>query len=72
MKEIIMKRIIISLVATLLLVMPIAIGSVTRDTECLPLYPGSLKDPGVTILEVNEDYYIIEVDGVYYVLVREK
>ncbi len=61
-----MKQIIISLLVALLLVSPIALNSAERNEINLPVYHGSLKDPGVTILEVNEEYYIIEVDGLYW------
>lgn len=66
-----MKQIIISLFVALLLMSPLALNSAERSIVNLPVYHGSLKDPGVIIHEVNEEYYIIEVDGVYYVLVRE-
>jgi len=42
-----------------------------KEYPKLPVYWGSINDPGVKILEDNDDYIIIEVNGEYYVIPKK-
>ncbi|MDP8210432.1 MAG: hypothetical protein RAO94_00745 [Candidatus Stygibacter australis] len=37
------------------------------DYSNLPVYTGSLNDPGVTIVVYDDEFYVLEIDGELFI-----
>jgi hypothetical protein len=64
-KEKIMKNWLISLVITLILFYHVSCMADSYP-KTIPIFTGDINDPEVYIVDYEEEYYIVEYDGIIY------
>jgi hypothetical protein len=61
-----MKKLIFALILAQSLLFNM-LNSSPIDYTNLPVYTGNINDPGITVIIHEEDFFVIEIDGEYYI-----
>ena len=70
-----MRKIIIVCLMLITMSMPLIMNASVVDwivTQVLPEYNGDINNPTIQVIEKGEDYWIVKINGIYYVFYPNK
>ncbi len=70
-----MKKLIIAFLMIITLAMPLTINATVIDwvvDQVLPEFHGDLNDPDLLVIHKGEDYWVVKINGIYYIFYPNK